>query len=268
MRLLFVLLSTLALAAAGCDEPPTATPEPPDEPEEPEEPTPAPFEVDARSFSGTFTVGEPGEPGDDVTTAEVAGSYAITYWSNFEANAVQCRQVIEWSGVVSLGFGVLGADCAACSAVIDIPAESWEDISDPELDPDACDADELRAEQIETGRFLMTPVEADGGQSFQQIALVDTASALALGLEVTADGDPSLADLVTQFDDADLVLTHIGYIPTDEGALTGLAQVAGASGSDEPYGAMWLVSRDPALNPAEGMEPIGTHRLGSIWILQ
>ena len=262
-------LSCLALLiGAGCIEEPEPDPDPIEEPTPEPEPEPEPFNVEARTFGGDFEVGDSIDPTAEFPTSAVSGTYRVTYWDNLDANVITCQQTITWEGVVAEGFGVLGADCAGCSAVIDIPEDGWTDISDPTVDPNACDADELRAEQIETGRLLMTPAETESTQSFLQIALIDIAAAQALGLQLTQDGELTLEDMVTQFDDADRLLTHVGYISTTEGALAGLSGVAGASGEGEPYAAMWLVSRDPATNPETSPALVGAHAMGSIWVLQ
>ncbi len=258
-------------ARRGCSahEPPsTAAPATP-EPDE-EEPTPALFEVNETSFGGDFEVGEPlGDGEDEFPAFAVSGNYRVIYWNDLNANLVECRQTMQWTGVLSTGFGVLAPDCAACAGVIDIPEDGWEDISNPDVEPDACDSEQLEVEQVELGSFLMTPAEANGGESFLQLALIDVATAGVLGLEVTVDADPSLEELDTQLDDAGLLLSHIGYVSTaPESWLTGLSGVAGASGEDEEFAAMWLVYRQPDVNPETSSALMGAHVLGSIWIVQ
>ena len=214
--------------------------------------------INQQSFTGEMTV----------NGSSVSALFFFNYWQDMGSGLLECIQTVQVSGTASVGTGVVGSGCSGCNALLTFDESTAVDISNPSIDPDACDPATLTAAGADLGTFLLTSQANGGGEDFLQIALVHETLASAAGVS-DISSSTSLADQVADSSAEGLELTHVGGILNDSNGYmvgAGLASIALSLGND--YLIFWIVEKSPAVNPYAGTGLDGDYMLSAIYLLQ
>ncbi len=197
--------------------------------------------------------------------AEVEGTFVLDYWRDFDAALLECVQTLSWSGAVEFETGLVG-NCADCTGLLLIDAASVADTSNRAIDPEACDPADFGLGGQDLGSAL---TGSPGG--LLQMTLMDTQTAVDLGVQISQSGLGDLAAQAGQIATTGNRMTHVGFVSSAGGTFFDQIEfdsVAGTSGDGEPWSTFWFVFRPDPVGGSPETNLSGAYQLGSFWILQ
>jgi len=249
-----LVVIALALGTAGCPSGSSEAvdPEGPDEPGDDDDalvddPSCGFDEVTMTAEFEVRTVTE-----GDVDRLLVTGRYGFHYWEDIREGVPLCDQTLTFEAEAWFGedavIGRPGApDCVRCGGYLKLDPASVRDVTDPESDPDACTAADLKVAVNDWGRLLTTPVSPTTHGDFLNMAMLDAATQEAFGVDLQLDEDATSASaLRTKWADEGFVYTHAGYVHAYQGSLAITACTFLLSATPEPdsaYLSAWEIYR-------------------------
>jgi len=231
---------------------------------------------DVADDDDSAAAGSPGDDDDSATgntardEARVEGTFVLDYWRNIDAQLRECEQTIAWTGTVEFASSAVST-CAGCTGVLTIDSASVEDVSNRAVEPAACDPADLAVVGRDLGQLLTASGPGAAGGGFLQLALMDTATAIGLGVQPSQSGGLDLQSQAEQIAATGNLMTHVGFVSSAGGTFfdeINFDKVAGASGTSETWSAFWFVFRPSSQGTALETDLSGAYQLGSFWILQ
>ena len=187
----------------------------------------------------------------------LTGSYTFIYWVDIQNGIQQCEQVVNFEAQYFDGFSGL-AGCTNCSGYISFNLGAFQDVSNPNLDPDQCLPADLDAVGANYGLRMTQPADPNAvppnyGDFGSDLGIIDQATHAVLGTDWTVDAtiDRTRDGSEAQWAQYSLDYTHSGFInatPTSLAGGAGLSSITRPESAGSSYLGGWEFFTNPATN--------------------
>ena len=208
-----------------------------------------------------------GDDDDSAGGGEVAyfvdGELVVTYWVDIQNGIANCDQHLAFEGGLWFGFGVLAAleapgTCENCTGFFEV--ETFQDVSDPNLDPDHCNSGDLQAVGADYGTRMLATADPNAVPpnygDFSYMALMDRATHAAVGADF-ADSpktDWTAAGQDAEWEEFALRYWGTAFTHAHPTSLSGSAGLDQITNPPEP-GSDYLAAFQVFFNPTENGRP-------------
>ncbi len=210
------------------------------------------FETDGMAFSMEFTALT--GVNDTVT---ITGSYTVKYYIDIDNGIENCDQVVNFEAQYVHGDGEL-AGCTNCSGYVFFNQAAFQDVSNPNLDPEHCLPADLDAAGFNYGHRLTAPADPNAvppnfGDFGDDLGIIDQERHQTLGIDwaKNAKVDRTRAGAEAHYNQYQLDYTHTGLVNATPNSLSGQAGLSTISEAEAPgslYLGAWEIYINAQLN--------------------
>ncbi len=212
------------------------------------------FDADGLTFQFALTAVE-GVNG----TVTITGEYIVSYWVDIMNGIRNCDQHMNFEAQYVHGFGVdTTPGCTNCSGHVTFNLGAFQDVSNPNLDPDHCLPADLDAVGANYAVRMTQPADpnatpANYGDFGDDLGIIDQETHDILGTDWTT-ADASTSDRTRAGSEAEwaqysLDYTHTGFVNATPQSLAGSAGLNAITRPENP-GSLFLAAWEMFINPA------------------